>query len=96
MDHCFVSCTLPVCEDILIFNLYLSFVEELYLPPPVNSPARPMNPRVPVTPLLMHKHFGVPMLFFLDRQPYISERTIGNVSFIRRNKEGMEVSLGRF
>jgi hypothetical protein len=54
-----------------------------------------MNPRVPVTALLMHKHFGVPMMFFLDRQPYISERTIGNVSFIRRNKEGMELSLGR-
>lgn len=63
-----MSCTLPVCEDILIFNLYLSFVEELYLPPPVGSAARPVNPNDPVTALLMHKHFGVPMLFFLARR----------------------------
>lgn len=42
----------------------------------------------------MHKHLGVPMLFFRDQAPVATYLTIGNAMFVRRDDAGKQVRLG--
>ncbi|KDR74750.1 hypothetical protein GALMADRAFT_280149 [Galerina marginata CBS 339.88] len=64
-------------------------VNQPYLPPKVMSAVN-MND---LTAVLLHRYFGVPILFLQDLIPVITYRTIGNATFIRKDKEGGKISI---
>lgn len=74
---------------LLNFRCFSSFVKSLYLPQNNNDASINDN-----TALLMHKHLGVPMLFFRDQAPVSTYLTIGNAMFVRRDDAGKQVRLG--
>lgn len=106
--HASAYCT-PSTSDpqylLIISFLRHSFFEDLYLPLPVHAkatndnvhdhPPTPTGANTDKTALLMHKHFDVPMSFFLEQDHYVAHTTTGNITYFRRNEEGNTNSLSK-